>query len=274
MDSLHSIEKDLNEAVNFVFKTAKVDSAEKLNHTVLTKVNKGPLADCVELLFKVLRSNIGLCKSAAGKIDQLQADCLQTKTELIDLQRNKLDTVQTTVKKEIKSWSDIVQKNCEKSSVTSVKSVKQVVKSFVDENDRSRSLIVYGAKEQKGEHTPEIVDDLLLALNEENKHQVLGSLRLGTIKPNSESVRPIKVTLGSADSVKEILSKAKTLKKLDGSYAVFSNVYLAPDRNLEERTEHRKLVTEMKTLITKDPSKHHFIRNGRIISVLRDKIFK
>ena len=48
-------------------------------------------------------------------------------------------------------------------------------------------------------------------MNEEKKHQVLGSLRLGTIKKDSDSVRPIKVTLGSAYSVKEILSKAKTL---------------------------------------------------------------
>ena len=92
-----------------------------------------------------------------------------------------------------------MQKNCEKSSVPSVKSVKQVVKSYVDENDRSRSfIIVYGAKEEKGEHTLELVEDLLLAMNEEKKHQVLGSLRLGTIKKDSDSVRPIKVTLGSA----------------------------------------------------------------------------
>ena len=270
MDSLHNIEKDLNAAVSFVLKSAKVDTAEELNHATLMKMYKDPLSDCVEMLFKLLRSNIELCKAAAGKVDRLQADCIQTKTELIDLQRSKMDTVQTTVKKEIQSWSDIVQKNCEKSSVASVKSVKQVVKSFVDENDRSRSLIIYGAKEEKREHTPDYVDDLLLALDEENKHQVLGSLRLGNLKPNSESVRPIKVTLGSADSVKEILSKAKTLKKLSGSYAIFSNVYLAPDRNREERAERRKLVAEMKTLISKEPSKHHFIRNGKIISVLRD----
>ena len=272
MDSLHSIEKDLNAAVSFVLKSAKVDTAEELNHSTLMKMYKDPLSDCVELLFKLLRSNIELCKAAAGKVDRLQADCIQTKTELIDLQRNKMDTVQTTVKKEIQSWSDIVQKNCKESSKTSVKSVKQVVKSFVDENERSRSLIIYGAKEERSEHTPEYVEDLLLALNEEKKHQVLGSLRLGNIKPNSESVRPrpIKVTLGSADSVKEILSKAKNLKKLFGSYAIFSNVYLAPDRNREERAERRKLVAEMKDLISKEPSKHHFIRNGKIVSVLRD----
>ena len=119
----------------------------------------------------------------------------------------------------------------------------------------------HGAKEDKGEHTPEIAEDLLLAMNEEKKHQVLRSLRLGTIKKDSDSVRPIKVTLGSAESVKEILSKAKTLKTLYGSYAVFSKMYLAPDRSREERM-HRKLVKAMKLLISKEPNKHHCIRNG------------
>ena len=68
-------------------------------------------------LFRLLKSNIELCRSAAGKIDRLQADCIQSKSELIALQQNKLDTVQTSVRKEMHSWSDIVQKNCEKSSV-------------------------------------------------------------------------------------------------------------------------------------------------------------
>ena len=270
MDSLHNIEKDLNAAFNFVLKSAKVNNAGELNETVMTKMHKGPLINCVEKLFGLLKSNIELCRSAAGKIDRLQADCIQSKSELIALQQNKLDTVQTSVRKEMQSWSDIVQKNCEKSSVPSVKSVKQVVKSYVDENDRSRSFIIYGAKEEKNEHTPELVEDLLLAMNEEKKHQVLGSLRLGTIRKDSDSVRPIKVTLGSADSVKEILSKAKTLKTLHGSYFMFSKMYLAPDRSREERIEHKKLVEEMKLLISQEPNKHHYIRYGKIVSVLRD----
>ena len=58
-----------------------------------------------------------LSRSAAGKIDRLQADCIQSKSDLIALQQNKLHAVQTSVRKEMQSWSDIVQKNREKSSV-------------------------------------------------------------------------------------------------------------------------------------------------------------
>ena len=107
-------------------------------------MHKGLPVNCFERLFELLQSNIELCRSAAGKIDQLQADCIQSKSELIALQQNKLDTVQNSVRKEMQSWSDIVQKNCEKSSVPSVKSVKQVFKSYVDENDHRRSFITYG----------------------------------------------------------------------------------------------------------------------------------
>ena len=275
MDSLHNIEKDLNAAFNFVLKSAKVRDAEELNETVMTKMHKGPLINCVEKPFGRLKSNIELCRSAAKKIDRLQADCIKrvrAKQSLKLFSRINSITFKTVSERRCShgGWSDIVQKNCEKSSVPSVKSVKQVVKSYVDENDRSRSFIIYGAKEEKGEHTLELVEDLLLAMNEEKKHQVLGSLRLGTIKKDSDSVRPIKVTLGSADSVKEILSKAKTLKTLYGSYAMFSKMYLAPDcRSREERIEHKTLVEEMKLLISKEPNKHHYIRNGKIVSVLR-----
>ena len=114
MDSLHKIEKDLNAAFTFVLKSAKVNNAGELNQTVMTKIHKGPLVDCVEKLFGLLKSNMELCRSAAGKIDRLQADCIQSKSDLIALQQSKLDTVQTSVRKEMQSWSDIVQKNCEK----------------------------------------------------------------------------------------------------------------------------------------------------------------
>ena len=60
----------------------------------MTKMHKGPLINCVEKPFGRLKSNIELCRSAAGKIDRLQADCIKSKTELKALQQNKLDNVQ------------------------------------------------------------------------------------------------------------------------------------------------------------------------------------
>jgi hypothetical protein len=69
--------------------------------------------------------------------------------------------------------------------------------------------------------------------------------------------------------VKHVLSKAKLLKTLGDDFKQWRNVYLAPDRNREERLVHKKLVAEMKQRITTEPNKHHFIRGGVIISVER-----
>ena len=265
IDSLHKMEMDLNAALNMIMKTSKVDTVENLNHTALMKWNKDPLADWVEKLSKLLSDNIGLCKTAASKIDKLQSEQIASQSKLIAIQQDKLDAVQDTVKTEMKSWSDIVKKNCD--TTPSVKIVKRAVKSVVDESDRSKSFIIYGSQDNENDYPSDTVDGLFMTLDEEEKHQVLSTRRLGAFK--KESCRPIKVTLASSDSVKQVLSKAKLLKTLGDNFKQWRNVYLAPDRNREERLVHKKLVAEMKQRITTEANKHHFIRGGVIISVER-----
>ena len=138
------MERDLNTALNIITKTSKVDNVDNLNRTVLMRCNKDPLADWVEQLSKLLNNNIGLFKAAAGKIDKLQSEQIANQNKLIAIQQNKLDAVQDTVKTEMKSYSDIVKKNCD--TAPSVKIVKKAIKSVVDESDRNRSFIIYGVR--------------------------------------------------------------------------------------------------------------------------------
>ena len=235
IDSLHKMEKDLNTALNLIMKTSKVDNVDNLNRTILMKWNKDPLAEWVEKLSKLLNSNIGLCKAAASKIDKLQSEQIASQKELITIQQNKLDAVQDTVKTEMKSWSDIVKKNCD--TAPSVKIVKKAIKSVVDESDRSKSFMIYGSQDNENDYPSDKVDGLFIAMEEDDKHQVLSSRRLGAFKKDSS--RPIKVTLASADSVKQVLSKAKTLKTVGDDPKQWRNVYLAPDRSREERLVHK-----------------------------------
>ena len=125
IDSLHKMETDLSAALNTIMKTSKVDTVENLNHTALMKWNKDSLADWVEKLSKLLSDNIVLCKTAASKIDTLQSEQIASQSKLIAIQQDKLDAVQDTVKTEMKSWSDIVKKNCDASP--SVKILKRAV---------------------------------------------------------------------------------------------------------------------------------------------------
>ena len=255
----------MNTVLNLITKTSKVENVENLNRTVLMKCNKDPLADWVEKLSKLLNSNIELCRAAVSKVDKLQSEQIASQNKLIALQEKKLDAVQNTVKTEMKTWSEIVKKNC--GTGPSVKVVKKAVQSVVDEGDRSKSFIIYGSKDNENDFPSDKVDGIFQALEEEDNHQVLSSRRLGAFKKGS--CRPIKVTLASADSVKQVLSKAKTLKTVSDDLSQWRNVYLAPDRSREERLIHKKLVADMKQLITTEPSKHHFIRGGAIISVQR-----
>ena len=103
LDSLHSMEKDLNTALNLIMKTSKVDNVDNLNRTVLMKWNKDHLAEWVEKLSKLLNNSIGICKAAACKVDYLQSEQITSQNKLIAIQQNKLDAVQTTGQTEMKS---------------------------------------------------------------------------------------------------------------------------------------------------------------------------
>ena len=69
--------------------------------------------------------------------------------------------------------------------------------------------------------------------------------------------RHIKVKLSSLDSVNTVLRNSRKLKGDEK----FEAVVIVPDRSIEERAIHRKLVEEMKNKIKTEPSKYHYIRD-------------
>ena len=76
-----------------------------------------------------------------AKIVKLQSELLQSKdTQLQSMQAVVENTVQTTVSKEIKQYSDVVakQKSAPVMTQQSLTAVKKVVKKAIEEEDRSR----------------------------------------------------------------------------------------------------------------------------------------
>ena len=265
VNMLNNMESDLNSVLKQILKATKVDSANDLTHESLAKMNKENLIKFVMNLSKLADKSVSLCKSAAGVIDELKTEQLLSQRKLIETQQQQNDAVQQTVKSEMKSWSDIVKKNLD-SNCTSVTSVRKAVKSVVEEDSRCKNVIVYGVPDSAEE---DIVGKMSGMFNEicqlpgEVPH-LFAVQRIGNYK--DEVIRPIKVTLHSNESVKYVLNKAKKLKDA-GEY--YSKIYLAPDRNKEERTAHNKLVVEMKRLIVEQPDMYHLIRNGKVISMNR-----
>ena len=43
---------------------------------------------------------------------------------------------------------------------------------------------------------------------------------------------------------------------------------ISPDRSVDEREHRKNLVTELKKLITEQPNRHHFIRAGKVQSLV------
>ncbi len=188
---------------------------------------------------------------------------------LTDLKQ--IEKVQETVKTEISAWSNIVKKNCQPSG-NSAKIVQKAVKSAVEENNRSNNFLVYGAEEEDDgvfENHTNFTNWLFNETGVFPKPQVVAVSRIGFCKPeNSGKPRPIKVTLASNESVKQVLSTASKLKQQGGD--IWPHIYLAPDRDRKERAAHQKLVTMLKEKISEDSTKYHYIKDSKIISV--DKV--
>ena len=178
-------------------------------------------------------------------------------------QQKEILSVQQTVKTEMQSWSDIVKKNSESNSNTG-KSVKNAVKSVVDEDKRSKIFIIYGEPDAVTEDIESKVHTIFDGIFLHPRPQVLATSRIGTYK-SLEEARPIKVTLGSSEAVKNVLSRSRRLKL--SRKEELNKIYLASDRNKEERAIHHKLVLEMKKLIVEQPNKHHCVRNCKVVSV-------
>ena len=269
INALNKMEDDLNSAISSILKQVSVSTVEDLNPTVIAnKLNKNPLAKIVNDALKLMNSNLRICKSAAAKIDELKSEKLADQKALIECQQKQLDSVKSTVKTEMKTWSEIVKTNMGQNPSANV--IKKVVRSTVDQNERNKSFIIHGATEKEDKRPEDILTDVFFDLNNQvdsvsMRPQVVSVRRIGVQKSDKSVARPIRVTLTNSDDVKSVLSRSNLLKKSPEEY--FRKLYLAPDRTPEERKEHQKLVSEMKRRIESEPERYHYIKDRRVISV-------
>ena len=103
------------------------------------------------------------------------------------------------------------------------------------EDDRSKNLLVFGIAEEDGESVQTKISELLEQLDE--KPKIMDSKRIGKCAAGSTPTRPVKFRVNSSETVFQILKKAKRLKDIDG----FKNIYIAPDRTLDERISRKNL---------------------------------
>ena len=115
--------------------------------------------------------------------------------------------------------------------------LRKVVKSVVQEEDRSKNVIIFGLQERKGENVEKRVEEIFQDIGLKPKLQ---AARVGKVSKEATK-RPVKVTLASSSLVYEALCQARKLRHSEK----FSKVFVRPDRSEEERARDKALVQEL-----------------------------
>lgn len=191
----------------------------------------------------------------------LQSELLTCKNDQLEALKDSVkSTVENSVKSELVSYSSVLQNGINSSdNVINEQELKKVVQNVVQDEDRSKNLMIFGLPDEPNEDINGSVSQLLLVIGEKPR---VDACRIGKKKLDNSS-RPVKVTAASSTVIAQILSKAKKLKK----QTKYENVYLSPDRSPEQRLKQKQLVLDLKQLAVEKPGQKHFISNGKICSV-------
>ena len=251
---------DIDDLTHEMCKAPLKDRIAGILHSALLFINKQ--SECVE--------------SLKNDVSKLRVDLIESQRSVVKLQDQLLNekdvqgqaikqtvssSVQESIKQEFRSYSEVAAAHTEASASQSVsitpETLKSVVKSVVESEDRSRNVMLFGVSEEEDEQLSDKVRDIFQCLGEKPRFDAVRVGRKGTV------IRPVKVLFKNIDSVKQIISKARSLRVTEE----YKNVFVSPDRCLEDRLKQRQLVQEMKRLNSENPDLRHIIRDGRLITV-------
>ena len=241
-------------------KTPVKEKIASILHGALIYMNKHN--ECIENLKNdVTKLRVDLIESQRSVV-KLQEQLIDEKdVQLHSMQQTVTSSVHESVKQELKSYSKVAatQRETASTQVMSVtpETLKTVVRSVVELEDRSRNVMLFGVAEEDDEKICEKVGEIFESLGQKPQFDAHRVGRKGT------ATRPVKVLFKNVDSVKQIIANARALRVTEN----FKKVFVSPDLCLEDRVKQRQLVLEMKRLNLEEPELKHFIRDGRVISV-------
>ena len=137
-------------------------------------------------------------------VNKLQAELLTYKdNEVKELKSVVKSTVESSVKSEFLSYSSVLKKSLESSERSINKEeLKNVAQNVVQEEDRSRNLMIFGLPEENSEDLNATVSKIFTEIGDRPR---IDACRLGKKIP-ANSARPAKVTATSSAVVAQILS--------------------------------------------------------------------
>ena len=249
-----------------LYETVKEDKGEHFIEVGQLKANlsKADMAKMIVTLYNQVAANIGVMKTSSAKVELLmerESDLLGNANDLQSKLLQKEDEqekgvesdLKKTIKAELKTYATAVNKSSGGLSIRSIKTaVSEGVKSAAESVDRSKK---FGLGEEPREDLEQRVGSLLISIGQKPQLQKVERFGKGTD-------RPVRVQFSTTQTVYDVIKQAKELKRSSR----YSKVYISFDRSPEQRTEHRRLVEELKRRIALDPSQHYVIRGGKVLS--------
>ena len=229
------VKKHLNVEQNNDLKSAKFYSAA---------ATKPVLAGWLEGAVKIMERQSEMMEKMEEMINLFKTEALGDKAAIIRLQREALrskdeqlkslqtavqTTVQDTVQTEIRSYGDVLKAPSAPAITTAT--FRKVVKDVIEDEDRSKNLLVFGLSEEVGEQLDVKLSSVFMDLGEKPRVE---AVRFGRHAATGNSkCRPVKVTLGSSTAVQQILSKARALKQTENWKEGCTCLRTVPQRNAQ-----------------------------------------
>ena len=207
---------------------------------------------------RVLRCQEDLI-AAQKSLVEAQDRLVQLQCQLLERRDTEISAVQSTAQKEIKSFADVLQKNCD--VALAPKRVQRALE--IATEDRGNNLIMYGL----GEYADETAEDLSESVKSViggrgwgiGPNDLGGCQRLGKIQDGRK--RPVIFRVASGRLRDVILQRKSELRNCDDC----NHIYISPDRSPKEREERRRLVAELKERRAADPGKAFVIKSGKVV---------
>ena len=268
--------------VSFLDNTLKMlelDSVNKITRPhLLKKMKKDEMAEflwdalgCLDDLVDCTTDFRSATTSVKCQLIESQQTVIKLQSELLATKDEQLNSLKVTVKESVEdtmkagfiSYSSVVQNNHAQSRAINPEALKTVVQNVVQDEDRSKNVMIFGLPEVPDEELNSTIRELFQAIGEKPRVE---ACRLGRSK-SDKTVQPIKATFASSTVVDHILSKTKKLKQVEK----FKSVYVSPDRSLEQRIKQRELIKDLRSRSIADPDNKYFIKGGTICSVAKSR---
>ena len=184
------------------------------------RLNKDQLVTLLSGSFQLVRFLNDRLRDTKSALNSTKSEQIACQKSVIDLQEKLLEcksenlksvqkavssSVSETVKAEMKTYSSVVQSI--NTPALSTETLKSVVKSVVQEEDRSKSVMVFGLSEEEGEDLAGRVGEVFESVGTK---PVMEVCRVGKTESKvNTSPRPVKICFSSASTTTQVLVQAR-----------------------------------------------------------------